>query len=97
MPSVADMVSAMYMRCIHAGVRSRLGEPNLLAWYQIYGNADAYLRDVYAMTGWAWQNSCGVGCANGSLVSLLSTPCLFLSHLLPSHLLTFYHVGECAS
>ena len=59
MPSVADMVSAMYMRCIHAGVRSRLGEPNLLAWYQIYGNADAYLRDVYAMTGWAWESSCG--------------------------------------
>ena len=43
----------MYMRCIYAGVRSRLGEPNLRAWYQIYGNVDARLRDVYGMTGWA--------------------------------------------
>ena len=78
----ADVVSAMYMRCIHAGVRSRLGEPNLLTWYQIYGNADACLR----MTGWAWQSSCGVGCGIGAPVSFLSTPCPFLSYPLPSHL-----------
>ena len=45
MPYVADMVSAMYMRCIHAGVPSGLGDPNLLTWYQMYGNADACLRD----------------------------------------------------
>ena len=45
MPYVADVVSAMYMRGIHAGVRSRFAEPNLLTWYQIYGNADACLRD----------------------------------------------------
>ena len=53
----ADVVSAMYMRCIHAGVRSRLGEPNLLTWYQIYGNADACLRDDrmgMAKLVWGW-------------------------------------------
>ena len=83
MPSVADMVSAMYVRCIHVGVRSRLGEPNVLVWYQIYGNADARLRDVYAMTGWAWQSSCGVGCAIVSLVSFLSPLVLFSLTLNP--------------
>ena len=53
----ADVVSAMYMRCIHAGVRSRLGEPNLLTWYQIHGNADACLRDDridMAKLVWGW-------------------------------------------
>ena len=52
---------------------------------------------VYAMTGWAWQSWCGVGCAIGAMVSFLSTPCHFLSHSLPSHLLTSYQVRECAS
>ena len=45
-----------------------------------------------AMTGWAWQNSCGVGCAVGALVSFLSTPCYFLFRPYP---LT-YQVRECA-
>ena len=57
MPYVADMVSAMYMRRIHAGVRSRFGEPNLLTWHQIYGNADACLRDDrmgMAKLVWGW-------------------------------------------
>ena len=51
------MVSDMYMRCIHAGVRSGLGEPNLLTRYQIYGNADACLRDDrmgMAKLVWGW-------------------------------------------
>ena len=50
-------MTVMYMRCIHAGVRSRIGEPNLLAWYQIYGNADACLRDDrvgMAKLVWGW-------------------------------------------
>ena len=52
------MMTVMYMRCIHAGVRSRIGEPNLLAWYQIYGNADACLRDDrmgMATLVWGWR------------------------------------------
>ena len=64
MPYVADMVSAMYMRRIHAGVRSRFGEPNLLGTRYMVTQMHAY-----AMTGWAWQSSCGVGCAIGALVS----------------------------
>ena len=70
MAYVASMESAMYMRCIHAGVRSRFAEPNLLTWYQILQYMITQMH-VYAITGWACQSSCGVGCAIGVLVSFL--------------------------
>ena len=79
-------MTVMYMRCIHAGVRSRIGEPNLLAWYQIYGNADACLRDDrmgMAKLVWGWLCHWRPG-----IVPL---------NPLPSHLLNSYHVRECAS
>ena len=70
MSSVADMVIAMYMRCIHAGLRSRFDEPNLLTWYfeVLYMVTQ---MPVSTTTGWAWESSCGVGCAIGVLVSFL--------------------------
>ena len=56
---------------------------------QTYLPATRYMvtqMHVYAMTGWAWQSSCGVGFAIGALVSFFSTPCPFFSYPLPSHL-----------
>ena len=41
---------------------------------------------VYAITGWAWHSSCGVGFAIGALVSFLSIPCPFVRYHSPSHL-----------
>ena len=75
----------MYMRCLHAGTRSRLGELNLLdTWYQV---PDMITQmHVCTMTGCAWQSSCAAGCVIDAVVSFLSTPCPFLTYLLPSHL-----------
>ena len=58
------MVSAMYMRAFEVDLAS-----------QTYLPGTRYMvtqMHVYAMTGWAWQSSCGVGCAIGALVSFLS-------------------------
>ena len=78
----------MYMRCIHAGLRSRFDEPNLLTWYfeVLYMVTQ---MPVSTTTGWAWESSCGVGCAIGALVSFLGISCRFLSYPLPSHLPDF--------
>ena len=71
------MVSAMYMRCIHAGVRSRPGKANLLTCYQIYGNADACLRDdrvgmAKFVSGWFCHWGPGIVLLNPLSFSLIS-------------------------
>ena len=90
MPYVPDIVSAMYMCCIHPGIRNRLGEPNLLpgAMYMV-----TQMR-VYAMAGWAWQVRVGLVVPLAPWYRSSQSLVFFSFYIYPLTSLTSYHVRE---